>query len=616
MAPNGRVMEHANPSTVRPDDIERSYRSTTTALIARRVPVAVGMFLFFIGVACVIEWISQPGRRAILLEMYVFYVGICALHLLAVRVAPSWTRLITVITTNALALSIAVYFCLARGDPGLCLIALAIYLTGLVVIYPWGLSGQALGGLGALIGFPVAVVIGSMSSELLVYELFALVTVVLLTDFGAHLIDRHRWEAFRHAVDLEHANAVQREEREFSTALLQVVRSLNAAISAPQALADRITEETRRALQADWCVLYTPRDRDNRLHATAIRGASRAVAEEIRGLGFDPAQLREVYRQLLETGTVEITAGRERGLVPPEVLARWQTRAALCQAVIRDGRLIGILACCYRVWGGPFTAAQRHLLAAIAEQAVVAIDNARLMEEARAANRIKSEFVSTVSHEVRTPLNVIVGYTDLLIDGVFGVPGREQLEALQRVRQQSTHLLELIQTMLDLNRLEAGRIPLLIESFQIDELFGHLRAGIPANWRKNDVQLVWQGDETTLIRSDRGKVEVILRNLIHNALKYTDSGVVTVEARPRPDDGGVNFAVTDTGLGISAGDLGTIFEMFRQGSNGAARGGGVGLGLYIVRRLTEALGGTIEVSSHPGAGTRFQVSLPPEPPRQ
>jgi len=274
-----------------------------------------------------------------------------------------------------------------------------------------------------------------------------------------------------------------------------------------------------------------------------------------------------------------------------------------------------VLMCCYTGWAGPFTSAQRRLLAAIADQAVVALENARLMEEARTANRIKSEFVSTVSHEVRTPLNVILGYTDLLIDGVFGTPAREQLEALQRVREQSTQLLELIQTMLDINRLESGHIPLLVEEFSVADLFEHLRVGIPPNWFKNGVELKWHVDDHAVIRTDRSKVEVILRNLVHNALKYTDAGAVTVEARPRARGEGIALAVTDSGLGIHAKDLPTIFEMFRQGTNGSARGGGVGLGLYIVRRLTDALGGEIEVASEYGAGARFTVSLPAEPPR-
>ena len=228
------------------------------------------------------------------------------------------------------------------------------------------------------------------------------------------------------------------------------------------------------------------------------------------------------------------------------------------------------------------------------------------------ANAAKGEFLATVSHEVRTPLNIIVGYTDLLLEHAFARP-EEEHDALRRIHDNSRQLLELIQSMLDLNRIESGRVPLVIEEFQIAAALDALRAGLPANWCKPGVELVWQpGDRATRMHSDRGKLEMVLRNLVHNALKYTDLGSVTISARSEPANGHVHFIVSDTGQGIDDGDLEVIFEMFRQGSNGVPLGGGVGLGLYIAKRLTESLGGAIAVASARGTGSRFTVTLPLE----
>jgi len=241
-----------------------------------------------------------------------------------------------------------------------------------------------------------------------------------------------------------------------------------------------------------------------------------------------------------------------------------------------------------------------------------AADAARHATESQRANAAKSEFLATVSHELRTPLNIIVGYTDLLLEGAFERPD-EQVDALGRIQQQSRQLLDLIQSMLDLNRMEAGGIALVVEEFALDAALDSLRGGLPANWCKPEVTLRWESsDSGTRMRSDRGKLEMILRNLIHNALKYTERGSVTVSAHTDRGRGWIDFAVTDTGQGIDGKDLGGIFEMFRQGSSGPPRGGGVGLGLYIAKQLTDALGGEIAVISHLGAGARFTVSLPIE----
>jgi signal transduction histidine kinase len=237
-----------------------------------------------------------------------------------------------------------------------------------------------------------------------------------------------------------------------------------------------------------------------------------------------------------------------------------------------------------------------------------AAESARHATESARANAAKSEFLATVSHELRTPLNIIVGYTDLLIEQAFDTE-EEARDALQRVSQQSRHLLDLIQSMLDLNRLEAGGIALVIEDFTLDDLLDRLRSSLPLNWGKPGVELRWRSSAgRTQLRTDRAKVESVLRNLIHNALKYTEQGNVTVSADLAAAH--LRFAVTDTGQGIAEADLDHIFEMFVQGNSGPPREGGVGLGLYIVSSLSKALGGEVSVQSRVGEGSRFTVTIP------
>jgi signal transduction histidine kinase len=226
---------------------------------------------------------------------------------------------------------------------------------------------------------------------------------------------------------------------------------------------------------------------------------------------------------------------------------------------------------------------------------------------AERANARKTEFLSTVSHELRTPLNVIVGYTDLLLSELLTA---DQQDMLRRIRRQSVELHDLIQGMLNLDRLESGHGRQEVADVRIADLLDELHAELPLVWIKPEVQLRWEvASPDIVLRTRRPELEMILRNLIHNALKYTESGSVTVRAE-RGMDGRVDLTVSDTGPGIAGEELATIFEMFQQSRSNPARGGGVGLGLFIVKKLTEHLGGEVRVESRPGAGTRFIVSLP------
>jgi signal transduction histidine kinase len=610
-----RALVGTEPLTGAGKETAEAYAGATARLLAERVPLAAGVFLFFIGNATVLEWWFFPGRHSALLAVCLAELSVCCAHVIIVRQQPSWVRPLTILASVALVTCMSWYFATVDGNAEMHAVELALFLGMTGVVYPWGARGQALAGAGTILSYLLALAGGLVAELPILYGLFALVSAALVTALGAGLLDQHRLSAFRHAAELQQANARQRQETELSNALLSLSQSLNATLNDPRATAEQLNNHTLKALGLDWTLTSLLDESRQVFRTVAATGPYLEVVAEVRAVEVERGSM-PLHAALEREGLVEIADRDRQELIPRSLMERWRGRSALACAIAREGDLIGILMGGYVERRGPFSDTQRRLLRGFAQQAAVALENARLIETAREANRIKSEFVATVSHELRTPLNVILGYTDLLADGTLGTLTAEQQDALARVRSRSLHLLDLIQDILDVNRLESGRVPLTIEDFSIGELLRSIRTAVPSSWRRPAVQLDFDGSHDHLVvRSDRAKVEMVIRNLVHNALKYTERGVVAVRVATRPSAGAVEIAVSDTGPGISEEDLPRIFEMFRQG-NGASRsseGGGVGLGLYIVRRLIEALGGSVSVLSEVGHGSRFSVTLPVEP---
>ncbi len=237
---------------------------------------------------------------------------------------------------------------------------------------------------------------------------------------------------------------------------------------------------------------------------------------------------------------------------------------------------------------------------------------AKAKEAAEAADRAKSEFLATMSHELRTPLNVILGYIDMLLEMPEDFSARQQQGFLQRVGKNARGLYDLITSVLDFNRLEAGRVPLAIIEANAREILFEVEKETQGLRELSELTYRWViAEDLPLLRTDVGKLKVVLKNLLGNAVKFTKAGGVTVSAT-RQDDG-VLFCVSDTGVGIPASQQSLIFEAFQkaEGSN-EQNGDGVGLGLHIAKRLLDLLGGTIAVESTEGRGATFRVWLPVE----
>ncbi len=249
----------------------------------------------------------------------------------------------------------------------------------------------------------------------------------------------------------------------------------------------------------------------------------------------------------------------------------------------------------------------REATADLAEQ------NARLQwqsQEVERANKLKSEFLASMSHELRTPINALIGYSALLLDGVLGDVTPKQRDALTRGRAAAEHLLALINDILDLAKIEAGKMPLHVEDVPLREVTMEVTQQMEPMVRKKQLDfLIDVATDCPVIYSDRTKVKQVLLNLLSNAVKFTNSGRVSVEAMKAPD--GVRIDVVDTGIGIRQSDLQAIWEDFRQVDQSRTREfGGTGLGLSITRKLLERLGGSVTVQSKYGEGSTFSVYLP------
>lgn len=234
-----------------------------------------------------------------------------------------------------------------------------------------------------------------------------------------------------------------------------------------------------------------------------------------------------------------------------------------------------------------------------------------LKEEAEQKNRGKNEALDIMSHEFRTPLNLIGGYAQVLKSKTFGDITPEQDEALSKILRQADNLLNMVNSMLDLARIESGEISVQREEIPLSAFLKEIKSNCETPLGK-PVSLQWfLPNDLPIINSDKGKLAIILQNLVNNAIKFTDEGNVRISARSDDKEKRVEIEVKDTGMGISKEALPIIFKKFRQGDSSSTRShGGVGLGLHIVKVFTEILGGTIRVESEFGKGSTFILSLP------
>jgi two-component system, NtrC family, sensor kinase len=355
------------------------------------------------------------------------------------------------------------------------------------------------------------------------------------------------------------------------------------------------------------------------------RGSHRITGEHLAIIRAEPIRFGEgavgragAIREPVQVADIT----DERQFVAPQtraLLVREGLRSLLAIPFVREQRVLGGLVILRRQLGA-FSPEIVATLQTFAAQSVLAIQNARLFSEIEdksrqlaLASEHKSQFVSSMSHELRSPLNAIIGLTDMLVTNAARFGTEKAQEPLQRVNRAGTHLLGLINQVLDLSKIEAGKLELNPQTVQLAPLINEVigTAGQLAEQNKNRLVVDAQENLGTLT-VDAMRLRQILLNLLSNACKFTKAGEVKLAARKVSNGSSfVEFAVSDTGIGMTAEQQAKLFEEFSQAdATTAQRFGGTGLGLAITRKLARMMGGDVTVASAPGKGSVFTVRLP------
>ncbi|HEX6530870.1 MAG TPA: ATP-binding protein, partial [Burkholderiales bacterium] len=299
------------------------------------------------------------------------------------------------------------------------------------------------------------------------------------------------------------------------------------------------------------------------------------------------------------------------------ITRRQGVRSVLIAPMHSMGATTGALAVARRAPGG-FSEREVELIRTFADQAVIAMENVRLFREIEeksaqleVANKHKSEFLANMSHELRTPLNAIIGFSEVLTERMFGELNDKQADYLKDIHESGRHLLSLINDILDLSKIEAGRMDLELSRFHLPSALSNAVTLVRERAQRHGIQLsVDVDDRLGAFQADERKFKQIMLNLLSNAVKFTpDGGKVSVAAKK--DTACVEIAVRDTGIGIAPEDHAAVFEEFKQvGRDYTKKAEGTGLGLALTKRFVELHGGSIRLQSAPGKGSTFTVSLP------
>jgi GAF domain-containing protein len=409
-----------------------------------------------------------------------------------------------------------------------------------------------------------------------------------------------------------------RESLQQQTATADVLKVISRSAFDLKSVLQTLVQSAGRLCGADYATIS--RQIDGVLFFAEAYGYSSDFIEYVKAMPVERGRGAATGRALLEGRVIHIAdvlADPEYAWAEAQKLGGYRT--VLAVPMLREGISTGVLTLT-RSEVRPFTKKQIELVSTFADQAALAIENVRLFDEIQDKNRQlqmasenKSQFVSSMSHELRTPLNAIIGLTEMMVKNAARFGTEKAQEPLQRVNRAGTHLLGLINQVLDLSKIEAGKLELSPQTVQIAPLIEEVIGTARQLAEQNQNRLLVEAQENLgTLTVDPMRLRQILLNLLSNAFKFTKAGEVRLRAR-RVANGGrwIEFAVADTGIGMTAEQQAKLFEEFSQAdATTAQRFGGTGLGLAITRKLARLMGGDVTVTSEPGKGSVFTVRLP------
>jgi signal transduction histidine kinase len=457
-------------------------------------------------------------------------------------------------------------------------------------------------------------------AEVALFETFAAQAVIAIEN--ARLFE----ELQARTREVEERNTRLTETLTYQQATSEVLELVSRAPVQLQTVLDGIVERAARLCAATHAAVRLLEGAELRLVAThnAIHPVSDTLpVQRIHPTGLAVLERSTVYRvgdvdEWERTFPAIAAFMRRNGLTH---------RTQLSIPLLRDGVVVGVLSTVSHD-AADFTPGQIAVLETFARQAVIAIENARLFEEIQEksreleelnqqlgeANRHKSAFVANMSHELRTPLNAIIGYSEMLAEEAEDSGEQSFVSDLGKINSSGKHLLSLINNILDLSKIEAGRMDLHIEDFAVETVLTEVEAvARPLVEQRGNTFTVQAGGELGAMHCDLTKLRQCLLNLLSNAAKFTGAGTVTltVDRSSEPEADWLSFAVSDTGIGMTVEQQGKLFEAFSQAeASTASRYGGTGLGLSLSRSFAQMMGGDIGVKSTLGAGSTFTLRLP------